>query len=783
MVGRKVAGRRPGNPLTQRFPRELRSEFGKYMVIFLLLTLTIGLISGFLVADGSMLTAYNESFEKYNIEDGHFVTKKRMNKAQRKNVQAEGILLYDCWYTERELTGGSTLRIFPMRDEVNKVCLMKGNFPSRVNEIAIDRMYADNNHLTVGDTIESGKRMWTITGLVALSDYSALFSDNNDAMFDSIRFGVGVVTPEEFETYSEKNTVYCYAFKYINPPATEEEEKEISEELMKAVSQTVNLETFVPCYQNQAIQFTGSDMGSDRAMMLVLLYIIIGIMAFVFGITISNTISKEAAVIGTLRALGYSKAELIKHYMTMPALVTLIGALVGNVLGYTYFKEFCADLYYGSYSLPTYVTIWNGEAFVLTTVIPVVMMLVVNLTILTRKLSLSPLRFIRRDLSSRKQKRALPLYKRIPFFARFRIRVILQNLSNYCMLFFGILFATLLLLFGLGLPAVLDHYQEEISGNMLSKYQYMLTIPPGTVNEDRKLNSMFNLMLFEYGVRTDNEDAEKFSVWSLKTIDDGFYKSEEITCYGIEPDSRYIKADIPEGQAFISLSFAEKYKLKKGDSFTLKEAYEDKTYDFKVAGIYNYLGALAVFMNRKDLNRKLSEEDDYFCGYFSETEITDIDDKYIGSVVDLSALTKISRQLDRSMGDMMNLVNGFAVAIFLVVIYLLSKIIIEKNAQSISMTKILGYSNSEISRLYLIPTSIMVVLFYLISIPLDYKILAFLLRYMMILEMTGWIPLYVPFRVYVKVFVTGIFSYMTVAAFEYRKIQKVPMDEALKNIE
>ena len=63
---------------------------------------------------------------------------------------------------------------------------------------------------------------------------------------------------------------------------------------------------------------------------------------------------------------------------------------------------------------------------------------------------------------------------------------------------------------------------------------------------------------------------------------------------------------------------------------------------------------------------------------------------YIGSVIDLDALTKISRQLDVSMGSMMGMVNGFAVVIFMILIYLLSKIIIEKNAQSISMTKDTG---------------------------------------------------------------------------------------------
>ena len=67
----------------------------------------------------------------------------------------------------------------------------------------------------------------------------------------------------------------------------------------------------------------------------------------------------------------------------------------------------------------------------------------------------------------------------------------------------------------------------------------------------------------------------------------------------------------------------------------------------------------------------------------------------------------------------MNLVNGFAIIIFLVIVYLLSKIIIEKNGQAISMTKILGYSNREISRLYIFSTTFMVLLSILISLPLE----------------------------------------------------------------
>ena len=107
----------------------------------------------------------------------------------------------------------------------------------------------------------------------------------------------------------------------------------------------------------------------DKIMVIVLLYIIIVIMAFVFAGTTSNTITREANVIGTLRASGYTKSELIRHYMTMPVIVTLISAVVGNILGYTYFKEVTVLLYYHSYSLPTYETVWSAEAFYLTTLV------------------------------------------------------------------------------------------------------------------------------------------------------------------------------------------------------------------------------------------------------------------------------------------------------------------------------------------------------------------------------------------------------------------------------
>ena len=769
------------SPLRKRIPRELKGEFGKYLVVFLLMVLTIGFVSGFLVADGSMLKAYDESFDKYNIENGNFRTAEKVYRSQWKDIEAAGVTLYENYYIEEDLDNGSTMRFFKNREKVNKVCLMKGEMPSGQGEIAIDRMYADNNSLQVGDTLIREKKSWKITGLVALSDYSALFQNNNDSMFDSVKFGVGIVTLEEFETLDQEKLQYNYAWIYNQQPKDEKEEKKVSEDLMEDIGNVVTLEAFVPRYLNQAIIFTGDDMGGDKAMVVMLLYIVIVIMAFVFGITISNTIRKEAGVIGTLRASGYTRRELIFHYMTLPVLVTLAGALIGNILGYTVFKGVCAGMYYGSYSLPTYVTVWNAEAFLLTTVVPIIIMILINYAVLRYRLQLSPLKFLRRDFSGKKQKRAMYLSPKIGIFSRFRLRVIFQNVSNYLVLFVGVIFANLLLFFGMLLPSALDHYQLEIQGNMLAKYQYMLSVP-ASVSSENKLDGMLSLLEYYMDTRTDNKDAEKFSAYSLNTMP-GKYKSEEIVLYGVEPDSQYIHADLSGDGVYISSAYADKFRIKKGDIITLKEKYEKDEYSFKVDGIYDYTASLCVFMERDKLNEVFDLGDDYFGGYFSDTKIKDIDSKYIGSVIDLESLTKISRQLDVSMGDMMGMMYGFSVIIFLVVIYLLSKVIIEKNAQAISMTKILGYTDGEISRLYILSTSLVVVICLLLSLPIERQIMEVLFREMMLSSISGWITMWVDPMIYVKMMAIGIATYAVVAVLEFRRIRHVPMDEALKNVE
>ena len=483
----------------------------------------------------------------------------------------------------------------------------------------------------------------------------------------------------------------------------------------------------------------------------------IAIIAFVFAVTTSNMITKEATVIGTLRASGYTKGEIIRHYMALPVLVTLVSAVVGNILGYTAFLKVAINIYYTNYSLPTFVTVWNADAFIKTTVIPVMLMIAINYVIIASKMGLSPMKFLRRDLSKRQKKKAFKLNTKIGIMKRFRLRIIFQNMPNYVTLFVGIFFANVIMILGMAFPALLTHYQESISDSIISNYQYVLK------------------------TEVETEGAEKYSAASLATIE-GRLKSESVSLFGISTESEYLSLDLEDDKVYISSSLSEKFGVSEGESITLKEEYGDKEYSFDVAGIYDYSAGIAVFMSQEFFNETFGYDEGYFNGYLSDEKIEDIDEMFIATVITEDDINKMSRQLNASLGGVFDIFFWFGLVMFVLIIYLLSKLVIEKNAQSISMTKILGYSNKEISKLYVMSTSLVVIISFIVTMPIVNKLME-IVCVIMLSEFSGWIPYYIPFSVFIKVIAAGIVAYAVIAFMQFRNVKKIPLDVALKNVE
>lgn len=710
--------------------------------------------------DDQIDAEYTELAERYELDQHFDPVPVRVYPLFFKNAAEQ--LPNDADYT-------GTIRVYSERSEVDGYDLLSGRAPQNEREIIIDRMHADNAGIEIGDPIRTGKTEFEVVGLASFTDYITLYESNTDTMFDALTFDVGMVTDEGFARITTALHLN-YAFTYVDPPKDVIEEKTVSEHFMKALitqtavsEQELEIKDFVPAYANHAITFAAEDLGSDMAMGGVLLYILTAVLAFIFAVSISSSLEKESAVIGTLRASGYTKGEMLRYYMSAPLLVVILAAIVGNVLGYTFFKEVVVSMYYNSYSLPTYTTLWTPEAFIRTTIVPLVMMLIINLIVIVRTLRLSPLRFLRHDLKRTRRQKAIRL-PRWSFFRRFRLRVFLQNLPNYLMLFVGVTFVMLLLAMAVGMPSTLRYYQERMPGMMFAKEQIILT-------DYRDADG--NL------ITTETDGAEPFSMTSLEYRTSRY--NEEISVYGIAAHSRYVKLGSSD-QIWISQAFAEKYHLSAGDRITLDEKYENKQYAWEIGGVNDYEASLAVFMPNDRFNREFDRKPEAISGYLSDEHVTDIDEANIVKCITAEDMVKIANQLDHSMGSYMVYFQYVCVIVAAIILYLLTKIIIEKNERPISMTKILGYTDGEIARLYLITTGVVVLVTELIAMALGYGAMK-LVWSVMLTKLGGYFAFIMQPKGFVKQFVLVTAAYLLITVFDFFRIRRISKVLALKNVE
>ena len=466
------------SPLRKRFPRELKNNLGKYLGIFLLMSVTIALTSGFLLAAHSIGIIIDDMPEKYTIEDARFTTAfeatdEQLNAAAdtASDAGTGGTDIVRNWSFDADFNHAQgdddrdrTLRVYQHRTQVDLAAYAEGRVPEAADEVAIDRVFATNNGITVGEEVELFGQHFTVCGIMTTSDNQALFQNNSDFTVNTLTFGVAEVSESGFAALEATGhqPAYTYSVRFADRDLTVAQRTDAEKDMMHALSTAgATVDDLTDSSANQGIGYAADDVSGDSTMWSVLLYMIIAIMAFVFVVLTSGTIEEESAIIGTLLASGYRRRELVTHYLALPAAVGIAAAVVGNVAGYTLMSEPMRNLYYGSYSLPPYYATWSWGVFAQTTVLPVATLVGITLLGLLRKMGHTPLEFLRHETSKGGVKRGFALPERLSFIARFRMRVFLRNLGNFATLFVGIGFASMLL-FSLAILPTMTHYAENL---------------------------------------------------------------------------------------------------------------------------------------------------------------------------------------------------------------------------------------------------------------------------------------------------------------------------------
>lgn len=748
------------NPLNKKVFRDIRENASKYIGIFLILACIIFVGSAFMVTLSSADSSLKRQEETGMVEDGSFELFEKLPEKVKTAIEEKGIILEENNYVvDNEFMGDTKVVVYDERNLIDLYDFFEGEDVKSGNDVIVDRLFAVNHKIEAGDTIELNGEQFQVSGLVAFSDYTSLFKSNQDLVMDVQTFGVAMVSHEGFARFEEGQWIHRCAYRFIDRELTDKEKEALLGDMQEILFENgCMLQSFLTAEHNQSINFLKDDMGKDGPMMEVFIYILLAIIAFVFAVMIGNTIEKEAMVIGTLRALGYTRWEMIWHYLRPTLLVTLVAAVVGNVLGYTVMLKPFLNVYYSSYCLPPIEIEFSARAFSITTIAPIIIMVVINVAFLYNKLVLNPLKFLRKDLKKGKQKKVVKLPD-ISFMNRFRIRVILQNKICYLILFVGIFLSGMLLMFGVGLGPLLDHYVDNIDETLPFEHQYILKAP------------------------VEHEDGEKVKIYSLNTYSKKYQKDIEITLMGVENESEYFSfaAATEKDKAVISEPMAKKLNLKTGDTVTLKDGYRDKEYTFQVESVCDYNSTLAIFMEREVLNELLdADAEDYNC--LLSNEKLDIKDEYVARYLSRRDILGATSQLMDMFDTILKVFCIASVVIYMIIMYILTKTVIEKNALYISFMKVFGYNSKEAGSLYLHATTYTVILSVLICLPLQYLGFSAMMDYITGM-IEGYVPFYMPAWVYVVIVVVGIGAYFIINFFHVQKVNRIHMSDALKSRE
>ena len=883
-------------PLAKRLPRELRRNIGKYLGIFLLMCGSIALTSGFLLAAHSIGCLIDNMRDEYTIEDGRVTTSfeaidDQIHAAEDAAEDVGGVTLYKNFSIDaiiKKSTGDDgtkrTLRTYTHRTDIDIASYCEGSKPQADDEIAIDRVFAKNNELTVGDTVELDGRDYTICGIMTQPDSQALFLNNSDFTVNTITYGVAEVTDTGFAALQDAggSPAYTYSFIFNERNLSVADRIDAEKDMVEALENAdARVDDLIDADSNQGIGYARDDVDGDSMMWTTLLDIIIVIMAFVFVVLTDATIEEESAIIGTLLASGYRRREIVLHYLALPAIVGILAALLGCALGVTFFTEPMRNLYYGSYSLPPFQVYWSWEIFVKCAVVPAAALILITLVGLLRKMGKTPLQFLRHEASGKSgTKRGLRLPERMGFVTRFRLRVFLRNLGNFATLFVGIAFASLLLLFGLAILPTMTHYADNLETSLVAEHQYTLKAPLELEGSDQereqwtaleRLQSVDGALLSAaqesqdelddaadaaqeaaaaataspsaanltaaqdalakvqnkkdalYASLDDLADAlgcsrdeaidliDKASeidsdtddIHPVNTVDNGASKiaqaekyavyqlqydrgegngTETIAIWGVSTDSRYWKdLGVGDGRVVFGRGLVDKFGWDEDQQVKLYDKYEDKDYSLKYVGNaseWSSKSDMNIYLSINDFNKLFGNDTSYFNGYVSD-EALNLDSRYFAGDTTPDDMRAVGDQFIGMMSNLIGMMVGLAVFIFLLFMYLLTKAVIDRSARSISYMKVFGYRDNEISHLYIRSITLCVAASLVLSLPVIIGSLTAIFR-SMLLSYNGNIEIYVPWWSMAACLGIGFITYLAVALLHTRSIKRVSLAEALK---
>lgn len=832
--------------LRKRIWRDFKSNLPRYLALSLLIILAMYLVVSLVGAAETIIRGSENADSRQCVEDGDFSLFVPMKDEEMEDLEADGVTIEPQFYMDYEIDEDHTIRIFANRDEVNRIDLVKGTLAEKENELVVERQFAEKNDISAGDVITFGGREFTVTGIGITPDYDNVLKSLGDTGCDCLHFGTGFVAADVYDTLraeekSIKSEEYYYAYR-LNGAMTDDELKDRLEKLeftsgdvedpffqeywdrtmgkkddltdgiqelldgakelkeLKAFEDGIieytdgtkeaedgsnelldgiqelkdetddmiddifsedaqNLMTFVKAGDNARIQAASGDQELYRSVGTIAGAILLILISYVLSVFVVHSIDQESAVIGALYALGVKRKNLMAHYVTLPTVITFVSGLIGTLLGYSSLgvpiqMQDC----YNYYSLPDLDVIYMPYLFIYGIVVPPVISIIVNSLVIRKRLSKPVLTMIRNGQKVGNGKDIK--LGNMSFMNLFKIRQMLRESRTGFTVVFGMFVSLLLAMMSLEIYTYCANVNRDYVND--TKYEYMYT--------------------YKYPTEEVPEGGYEAYAKTLKKKIYGY--NFDITVMGLTENNPFFDVDLSDSSSkvAISSSIAYKYGLDVGDTLTLKDDEADKIYAFEIASVAQYAPSFMVFMPYDKALELFDEPEDYFNVVFSDHAL-DVETGRLYATTTKTDVKKAAGIFSDIMQGMILTIGGVSVLIFIVVMYLMMKVMIDRSSFNIALIKIFGYRNKEVKKMYLDGNFYIITIGALISIPLTKWIMDVAYEPAFVPNIACGIDKSFPFWMYLAIFAGILILYFIINHLLIRRIRKMVPAEVLKNRE
>ena len=515
--------------------------------------------------------------------------------------------------------------------------------------------------------------------------------------------------------------------------------------------------------------------------------------------SMARMVEEERVQIGTLKALGYSKRQIVRKYIVYASLATLIGGGIGLIIGFSYLPKVIADIYAMVYDVPDVILEFNAGYAIAG--MAAALLCTVGATIYTsvKQLRQNPATLMRPKAPKPGKRVILEkipfIWKHLNFTAKVTARNIFRYKKRFLMTIIGVCGCTSLIIAGFGL--------RDAIGNMIPLqygeiYKYNINISLKEEKEGEELQALED----EIAKNEQITDLLGANIQSVKIIkDDNNQNIQLIVPEDVEKIENFVSLRsrthkdekyIPDGSGvIITEKLSRLLDIKEGDTITLENADGDRA-EVQVAHItenyimhYLYMSPdlyNTIYDTRIEPNTILAKTNDLTEEQQNELARTLLQDE--DNISGVSFTSDSSETLEVVMNNMDMVVWILIIAaglLALVVLYNLLNANISERIRELATIKVLGFYDREVYEYIGRETIILTILGILVGLVGGYYLTMYILKTCEI-DMLMFDPEIRVLSYVLGVVITVVFA-VIVNVITYFSLKKIDMIESLKSVE